>query len=303
MTNYLKIVMVLLGVISLSGCIKDGLEECPPEPKIALEFYAEKFQNKSQNALDDREEKFCDRIKHVRYYLYKDKELIRERIVDKFENTDGNCFTLEFDDLQPGQYEIVVIGNSSRSALTGDPMDAASLVITYPGSLDTEDYFTATFPFTVKAEESKKYEVGLYRAHGVIRYHFVNPPDDLVGVQVRMTNVGSEKWVTGDYMNVIDATHRFTTIQTATRADIEDGALVIGTFPTPQNEFSEYYLSLYREGEDNPYLSRMIADTLGVIRNQLIDIVTTFNDGNVSFEVYMDNEWDGSLWGGIGEVN
>lgn len=303
MTNYLKIVMVLLGVISLSGCIKDGEIECPPEPKIVLEFYAEKFQNKSQNALDDREEKFCDRIKHIRYYLYKDKELIQDRIVDKFDNTTSNCFTLEFDDLQPGQYEIVVVGNSTRNALTGDPLDAANLVITYPGSIDTEDYFTTVFPFTVNATDSRKYEVGLYRAQGVIRYHFINAPEDLAAVQVRMTNVGSEKWVTGDYKNVVDATHRFTLVQTATRADIEEGALVIGTFPTTQNDFSAYHLNLYREGDNNPYMSRMIADTLTVVRNQLIDIVTTFNDGNVDFEIYLDNEWDGSLWGGIGEVN
>jgi len=301
MINYFKTIVMFLGVISLTGCIKDGMEECPPEPKIVLEFYAEKFQNKSQNALDDREEKFCDRIKHVRYYLYKDNKLIEDRIVDKFESTVGNCFTLEFNDLAQGQYQMVVIGNSTRNALTGDPVNPANLVITYPGSNDTEDFFTATFPFTV-TNESKKYEIGLYRAHGVIRYHFINMPDDLAGVQVRMSNVGSEKWVTSDYKNVVDATHRFTFTQSATRADIEDNALVIGTFPTPQNEFSEYHINLYREGEDNPYLSRMIADTLGVIRNQLIDIVTTFNDGNVGFEIYMDNEWDGSLWGGIGEV-
>jgi len=305
MINNFKILAVLLGTLFLSGCIKDGMIECPPESEanIVLEFYAEKFQNASQNALDDREENFCDRIEHIRYYLYKDGVLIEDSIVTEFDKTANSCFTMELDSLEYGQYEMVVVGNSTRNALTGDSVNASNLVITYPGSTDTEDFFTAVFPFTVNSQDSKTYEVGLYRAHGVIRYHFINVPEDLSEVEVLVSNVGSEKWVKGNYINVVDATQLYAITQTATRADIEDNALLIGTFPTPQNEFSEYHLSLYRKGETSPYFSSMIADTLQVVRNQLIDIVTTFNNGNVDFEIYMDNEWDGSLWGGIGEVN
>lgn len=297
-------ILGLIAILTLfSSCIKDGETLCP-EGKVTFLFFAEKFQNKSQNPLDDREEKFCDRIQQVRYYLYKDNNLKEERVIDKFDSNNSNCFTLEYTDLEPGNYRMVVIGNSTKTALSGDPANAANLVLTYPGTMETEDYFTTVFPFTVHAEEVKTYEVGLSRAHGVIRYKFVNMPADVSGIGVMMDNVTAKKWITGDYAEVYEASRRFNINRTETRQsgndEIQD--YVIGTFPTTVNERSAFYLSLYRDGVDTPYLNRMISDTLVVTRNQLIEIVTTFNDGNVDFEIYLDNEWDGSLHGGIGEV-
>lgn len=286
-----------------SSCITDGETLCPEE-KVTFHFFAEKFQNKSQNALDDREDRFCDRIHHVRYYLYKENNLLEERVIDKFDSSNNNCFTLEYTDLEPGNYEMVVIGNSTKTALTGDPVKPANLVITYPGAIDTEDYFTSVFPFTVRPNEVKTYEVGLSRAHGVIRYKFVNMPADIAGIGVAMKNVTGQKWVTGDYKEILEADRRYTISNVVTRQTGEDNPdYVIGTFPSPVNERSSFYLSLYRNGVDTPYLTQMVSDTLNVIRNQLIEITTTFNDGNMSFEIVLDNEWDGSIPGGIGVVN
>ncbi len=297
----LKYIAFFCLIVFLSGCnIKDGEEPCPPEPRVKINFFAEKFRNKSQNPLDDREEKFCDRINHIRYYLYKDGVLKEEQVVDKFDDTTNNCFSLVFDNLEYGNYELIAIGNSTHTALTGDPVKSSNLVITFPGCGDTEDYFTSVFPFTVNSEESKEYEVGLLRAHGVIRYTFNNMPSDIVGVEVVMKNVGVEKWVTGDYMNAYDADYRF--IMNPTLRAITDQDYVIGTFPTPTDERSTYVMNLYRGTEETPYFSQMISDTLTVTRNQLLEIATTFNDGNVSFEVILDSGWDGSLLGGIGEV-
>lgn len=297
--------ILLLGLFSIlfSSCIKDGEIPCPEE-KVTFLFYAEKFQNKSQIALDDREDKFCDRIQHVRYYLYKDNVLIEEKEVNKFNDTQASCFTLEYTGLVPGSYELIAVGNSTRTALGGDPVKASNLVLTYPGYADTEDYFYSVFPFTVKAEEVKTYEVGLSRAHGVVRYRFINLPDDVAGIGVMVKNVGTEKWITGDFTNAFEAGYQYAINKIATRQEVIDldNDYIIGTFPSPTDENSSFHLSLFRDGQQEPYFSQMIADTLAVTRNQLIDIITTFNGDEVNFEVVLDNVWDGSHLGGIGEV-
>ncbi len=296
-----NILCLMAFITFLSSCdMKDGEIPCPPEPRVKLNFYAEKFRNKSQNPLDDREEKFCDRINHIRYFLYKDNALIEERIIDTFDHTQSDCFSLEYDNLTYGNYKAVVIGNSVKTLLEGDPVVADNMFITFPGCADTEDYFTAVFPFTVNSDESKEYEVGLLRAHGVIRYTFNNLPSDIVGIEVVMKNVASEKWITGDYKEVCDADNRFVVIPVSKA--ITDGDYVIGTFPTPGNEYSAYYMNLYRENDEEAYFSQMISDTLTVTRNQLLEIATDFNDGNVTFEVILDSDWNGSLPGGIGEI-
>lgn len=289
---------LLAFITLLSSCIKEGEVECPT---IRIRFYAEKFQNKSQNPLDDREQKFCDRINHVRYYLYKENQLIEEQVIDKMDNTASDCFTLQYDNLDHGNYELVVVGNSTKAALTGDPFQSSNLLITYSGCSDTEDYFSAVFPFTVNSNESKEYEVGLLRAHGVVRYTFLNMPENITDFEVFMTNVGLEKWITSDYKNVVEATQRFR-ISPSTRQETTDMGYVIGTFPTATDQRSAFTLNLYSDGAESPYFSRMISDTLSVTRNQLLDIVTTFNDGNVSFEVILDNDWNGSLPGAEVEI-
>jgi len=293
-----KIMAILSFIIVFSSCVKDGETECPV---VRLHFFAEKFQNKSQNPLDDREERFCDRIKHVRYFLYKDGQLTEEKIVDTFDNTSSNCFTLEYSDLPAGNYEAVVVGNSTKTAFSGDPVQPANLLITHPGCMENEDYFTAVFPFTVNSGESKEYEVGLLRAQGVVRYTFVNMPVNISDFEVFMTNVGLEKWVTADYKKSMEVTRRFSMVP-ATRQGVDE-QYVIGSFPTVKDQRSAFSLNLYRDGEQAPYFSRMITDTVNVVRNQLVDIVTTFGDGgNVNFEVILDNTWNGSLPGAIVEM-
>lgn len=299
MINNLKNIAFLCLIVILSGCIKDGEELCLPEPKVRLHFFAEKFRNASQNPLDDKEAKFCDRINHLRYFLYKENQLIEEKVVDNFANKDINCFVLEYDKLEYGNYKVVMVGNTVNTSLKGDPANADNLHLVFPGCHNTEDFFTAVFPFTVNSDETKEYEVGLLRAQGVIRYTFHNLPSDVSEVEVIMKNVGSEKWITGAYAKACEADYKF--VMNSSLRAITDGDYVIGTFPTPTNEKSVYHMNLYRKGDTEPYFSQMISDTLTVVRNQLLEIATTFSEGNVSFEVILDSDWDGSLPGGIGE--
>lgn len=281
-------------IISLFGCVKDGVDECPecPEAHVKINFFAEKFRNKYQDPLMEREEKFCDRVSHLRYYLYKDGELYSQGMIDSFSDPHSPGFLMEYSGLKYGNYTVVAVANCSGESLSGDPTKMNQLLLTYPGCETTEDYFTAVFPFTVDAPTSDEYNVGLLRAHGVIRYTFENMPSDISDIEIRMENVYGKKWIAGNYEEGTKVSRRYKMNTTGVKQSVED--YVIGTFPSIAGEKSAYYLNLYREGEITPYISQLISDTLTVTRNQLLEIAVKFNDGNLDFEIDLDSDWDGS---------
>lgn len=296
MANKIKILGLLSLIVLFSACVKDGEDLCPPAGSVNINFFVEKFRNKSENPLDDREDDFSSRVNHLRYFIYKNGELYNQGIIDKFPKASIPSYTFQFRGLEYGSYNMVVVANSTREALSGEPINADNLLLTYPGCLDTEDYFTAVFPFDVESDEIKEYEVGLMRTHGVIRYTFKNMPDNITDMEIVMKNVSSKKWVTGDYGTAYEAARSYQIIPLTKQATSED--YIMGTFPTLSDGQSTYYLNLYRERETTPYISQMITDDLIVRRNQLLDIAVTFNDGYISFEIDLDSDWGGSSSGG-----
>lgn len=296
MTNNIKIVGLLLLIVFFSSCVTDGEDPCPPAGSVKIDFFVEKFRNQSENPLDDREEDFLSRVNHLRYFIYKDNELYDQGIINNFTKASSPSYSFQFTELDYGNYNMVVIANCTKDALSGDPSNADNLLLTFPGCTDTEDFFTAIFPFSVQSDEVKEYEVGLMRTHGVIRYTFKNMPDNITDMEIVMKNVSQEKWVTGDYMTTCEASRQYVMIPLEKKSATDD--YIMGTFPTLPDEKSVYYLNLYRERGTTPYISQMITDDLIVKRNQLLDIAVTFNDGYLSFEIDLDSDWDGSSSGG-----
>ena len=279
-----------------SGCVKDGLDECP-SGRVNLHLYVEKFRNSSVDLVSNSEENFTDKVNHLRYYLYKDGELINQELIQNFSKATNPCQTFEFTDLDYGDYNLVFIANCTKDALSGDSTIADNLVLTFPSCADTEDFFTAVHPFKVTSNDDTEYEVGLLRTHGIVRYTFNNMPDNISEIEVIVKNVNSEKWVTGTYKETCEASHKYT-ITPLGRAET-DNSYIIGTFPTPEGEYSTYHLNLYRNNEASPYLERMITDTMSVVRNQLLDIAVTFeSETDLSFEIELNKDWDGSSSGG-----
>jgi len=293
--NSVKFAGILFFIAIFSSCVRDGLDECP-EGQVRLRLFVEKFRNKSQDPLADREDIFSDRVSHLRYFLYKDGGLKDQGIIDQLlRTTSGNCHTFDFKDLEFGDYKMLVVANSSKTALTGDAGNGDNLLLTFPGCDDTEDFFSAVFPFTVESNELKEYEVGLARTHGVIRYTFKNMPAEVSDIEIVMENVGSEKWITGDYKIGCKANKRYIMVPVSRQATTED--YVIGTFPTLTGQRSAYHLNLYRAGDTVPYINYMVSDTLTVVRNQLLEIGVTFNNGALDFEIKLDSDWDGTSSG------
>lgn len=298
----IKIGLCIAILTSLFGCVKDGVEECP-EGTVRLNYFAERFRNQFQDPLADVEEIFSSRVSQMRYYLYQDGVLARQGIIDRFAKAADDHYTFDLTGLEYGDYKMVVVANSTKTALSGDEANADNMLLTFPGCNDTEDYFTSVFPFTVSNNDTQEYNVGLLRTHGVIRYTFKNLPEDISDIEVVMRNVSNEKWVTGDYATACEASRRYVLIPIDGKAAAEDEDYVIGTFPTLTGERSAYYLNLYKEGQTIPYVEHLVSDTLTVVRNQLLDIEVTFNDGGISFEVNIDSSWNGSSPGGETELD
>jgi len=309
----------ILGLLLLAGlmhsCVEDGEMPCPPEPTVdpttgdaLLNLYVERFQNPSQDPLNDVEPNFSDRITHLRYYLYgnatqtrvDDYSLVKEDIITTVQSNDQDFYPLEFKELPAGDYKLLIVGNCVKTILQGDKISADNLHLIFPGCADTEDFFSTAYSFTVKADEVKEDKVGLLRMHGVVRYAFNNLPEDVTHVEVIMEDVSNQKWLTGDYKESCKANLRYAMIP-VTRATSED--YVMGSFPTLTDGRSTLHVNFYKTEGDDIYLTQMVSDELTVVRNQLLDVVLDYNDnGQISMEVTLNNKWGGSTSGGETEI-
>lgn len=310
MIGKIKIIGLLFLAMLAYSCVEDGEDPCPPEPVPAittgdarLNLYVERFQNPSQDPLNDVEPNFSERITHLRYFLYSnatqtregDYSLVDEKIITTVQSNNQDFYPLEFNELPAGDYKLVIVGNCIKTILQGDKINADNLYLIFPGCADTEDFFSTTYSFTVNPDEVKTAKVGLLRMHGVVRYAFNNLPEDVTHVEVIMENVSNEKWITGDYKEACKANLRYAMIPVS-RANSED--YVMGSFPTLTDGRSTLHVNLYKTDGDDIYLTHMVSDELTVVRNQLLDVTLNYNKGDITFEVTLDNKWDGSSSGG-----
>lgn len=291
----MKVLGILVMLLTLAGCIKEDLDPCPVG-NVKIKVYAEKFQGTTPKGQSARETVFKERIKHLRYFLYKGDQLKEKGIVPDLSETQGAYYLFERPNLEFGKYTLVLVCNSTQTALTGDPEKMDNLLVTYPGCDDTEDYFFVVFPFTVDCDCETEFETDLYRMHGVIRYSFVNMPADVTGVELTIQNVCHKKFISGDYSEGIDVVKKY---EWPTSVELDGKQqFVMGVFPTLPGSQSVYRLKLYKEGEELPFYDNVVLDNLNVMRNQLLDVKATFSDGSMHFDVILDSTWDGSEDGG-----
>lgn len=282
----------------LAGCIKEDLDPCPLG-RVKVNVYAEKFQNFSENAMDNVEGSIKDRIRHLRYYLYREGKMEQKGIVSDWSAVNGAFYALTWEGLEWGDYELILVGNSTKNALSGDENIADNLVLTYPGNELTEDYFAAVLPFTVNCDCELEFNTALSRLQSVVRYTFKNIPADLTDIEVEMSRLATKKYITGSYEGEGSAVKKYAVLPV--RAETAAG-FIIGTFPTLMDTKAVLNMKLYRNHEVEPYYNQVVTDTLKVKRNQLLDIITTFSDGKIDFEVRIDGSWDGFAPGGDTEI-
>lgn len=294
-----KITVFLLSILFLASCINEDLDPCPPEQgNIKINLYVEQFQNKSEDPLASREAAFNQRLHYLCYYLYKGDTLMQQRIVDDLTPNTPPAYVFEWNNLDFGDYTLVVIGNTdAEGVLEGSGDTRSNLILHYPGVDTTDDFFSCTFPFRVDCNCTEELDAGLKRVHGVLSSRFVNLPANVTAIEVTLDGVSGRKTVCGDYDgDPITVTKRY-----AVRPTV-DGALpayVLGTFPTQPGRSSVYHVRLYTAGSDTPIFDKDITNDIQIRRNQLVEITTTFaKDGTFTFEISLDKDWEGTISGG-----
>lgn len=293
-----KITICLLLFLSLACCIDEDLAPCPPERgNVKIDLYVEKFQNKSANPLASRESHFNERIHYLCYYLYKGDSLMQYTLVEDLAASTGPACSLAWDHLDFGDYTLVAVGNcGARGVLAGSGDPRTNLVLHYPGSDTTDDFFFASFPFRIDCDCTEELETGLLRAHGVLRSRFVNLPPQVTAVEISLDGLSGRKTVCGEYDgDPITVSKRYPVGSVAP----ESADYLLGTFPTQPGRQSVYHVKLYTAGSDTPIFDQDITRTLQMIRNQLVEITVTFApDGTFTFDVILNKDWEGSINGG-----
>lgn len=300
----MKWISIILISLVVTSCIKETLEECP-SGDVRVNIYVEKFQVQPSDGVAGREPVFNERIGTLRYLLYKEGRLLLEGTLADCLQCRDSAYVFHLPNLEWGRYQLILAGNCEDVALSGD---ADNLVIAYPGVENGKDYLTASLPFTVDCDCELQYTTCLSRMHGVIRYLFEGLPTDVKVLEMRMTHLGNQYRIGGDYngdneiVKRVNLDEQFPSGTTGeTRPDRLN--VLIGTFPTTAGQRSAYYLTLYNDPDSSPWFQEMVTDTLTVVRNQLLEILTRFDTGTPSFEVHVDTRWDGAIDGGWVEVH
>lgn len=296
MTNKKRGAWALTLCLLLSSCIKDDLKECPPpDSRVDVRLYVEKFQTAAPHAKTDLEAHFGDRVQRLYYYLYRDGTPVREGIAEDLGAVSDSAYVLRFTELPMGNYRLTLVGNYDESVTEGSPGDPDAFFLVYPGADRTADYFTQVYPFTVDCTCPLTFGTVLERAQGVIRYNFRDIPAEATAIEVEMAPVGGRRSVAGRTDSPATAVRRF---DLSALTDRSEASWAIGTFPTPDGTHTAWRLRVL--AGDTPLRDRLVTDTLTVRRNQLLDLSVAFP--SLDFSVDMDNRWDGSSEGGSGEI-
>ncbi|MDL2319548.1 hypothetical protein LJC45_00240 [Alistipes sp. OttesenSCG-928-B03] len=295
--------LMLMPLVFLACDIRLGEDPCP---NVNIKLFAEVFQNpEMEDPLHKTEANFYSRIGHLEYMLYKDGVLVDH---DKFDvSGTAPSHLLPLIGLPYGDYALIVVGNCKNNKLEGNLEDICSLKLRYPGWRSSEDFFYRLFHFSVDSEEDKEYDLGLYRAHGFVRVSFVNMPEFINKFQIRIGNVTQAREI--EKRTFITRHDEATSFDISNSTNLEEDCFIVGTFPSLKSSDAlttagtPIYIDLFHDGDpDTPYYTECAGTDLEIVRNHLLNLRLIFNDGETSFDISLDTDWDGTLFPGDGGV-
>ena len=288
---------ILLMLVTLTSCVKETLKECPTG-NVRIDLYVEKFQTNSAAPTEDAEEIFNQRIQVLNCVLYKDHKYVMDTTISNVSMASQPYFTIFLPDLEFGNYEMVVIANSDPTLLKGDFHIPGDRNITYPGVDKMKDLFATNLEFTLNCNCTEKFQAKLRRLEGVIHLSFRNLPTDIQEAEVTIHGVNSNLGIDG-YTQSIDVIRRFPmNILTGSR----DPGMSIGVFPTTKGSPATFRLKLFKDSGNVAVYDEVAKEPLNIVRNQLVELLIEFSNGNLSFEIKIDTLWEDLINGGEIEV-
>lgn len=286
--KYTLSLMSLFLTLTLVGCWKEDLKNCW-KGDATIHIVAERFQQPAGGKLED---KLSARIKNIRYFLYRDNILFEQGIIDDEGSLSGSDYALVFSKLPFGDYSLALMANANQVDVD-ESSSLDNLVIQYPGVGQSEDYFTASYRFTVDCDCGFQDFVTLYRAHGVTLFELKNLPENITEIEVEIDGLSQSCQMDTTFHGDTQINSRINV------ADVKEDNVVsflLGTFPTLEGTFSNVKVKMYADGDSNflVYEKKIFEKT--IFRNQLIKFAADFQNGistDVQFSVSINPEWDG----------
>lgn len=294
-----KLTGILLLLSFFSGCVKETLDTCP-EGNVRVNVYAEKFQTGSSAATQDIEEKINQRIYFMHCILYKEDTYVMDTVIEDLSGNNEPYYPVNFSQLPFGDYNLIIVGNCSPEAMSGDFNQWGGLNLLYPGADQTDDLFATLLPFTVDCNCTMQFDTKLRRLLGVVRCEVTAIPEGIDEFEIIFHNVNSQLGKEGIYSNTIQVNKRMPVVRTRSTAP---QTALLGLFPTITDQPASYELKLYSNKQSEAVFSQVISDNVPVLRNQLTELLTDFSNGQLEFTVRLDTKWDDSIQGGEVEIH
>ena len=76
----------------------------------------------------------------------------------------------------------------------------------------------------------------------------------------------------------------------------------IGVFPTTKGSPATFRLKLFKDSGNVAVYDEVAKEPLNIVRNQLVELLIEFSNGNLSFEIKVDTLWEDLINGGEIEV-
>ena len=286
--SYLLYILGVFLIPSLSGCWKENLKNCW-DGDVTFRVMAEQFQEAPGGA---SEERLSDRIKTLHYYLYYENVLLQQGSVDSKTALDVQQYILAFPKLKFGNYSLALLANVDESEIKATE-HCEDLLLDYPGTSGTKDYFVSCYEFKVDCECGFEDFVILYRAQGVTHFQLKDLPENITEVEVELDQLSGTCGVDTTYQGKVATTYRVNAEDIRKRDLL---SFAIGSFPTIANAQTSVVLRLYADGDPEFVAYEQKIGTISVLRNQLVRISADFNhtiSGKVQFGIQVNPAWDG----------
>lgn len=278
-------------LLAFTSCVKEKLDPCPDRGNVSVKIYAEKFQVSPPYSSESLEPRMGDRFDRLDWYLYSNGSLYDQGTFGEISSSSDSSILFTKEQLPYGAYTLVLTGNLPPEQTS---VGQDGFFLTYPGSEQTGDYFTAVVPLTVDCNCTRSYTTVMQRVQGVIRLIFENLPERATRVETTLENLCCRASVSGRY----DLPAAETCSHSAVQIKENPHGIVIGAFPTIAGGRTNWTVRLYEE-EQVPFLEKTADEGFELQRNRLLELSVDFEGtNNADFTVTVDPDWNGVIDGG-----
>ena len=266
--------MVVLLMLTVS-CIKDSLSDCPVQYAVEVSIQDKNYSNVNQflDLIPEDESLPFSHFAGTVYYTLSNPltgEIVRQSAVLPSNNTGAN-YTIAFNDVPAGEYELLVWGNLTNNVSAG---------ILHPDNKEHTDIYAAGTKINITTGNHTS-KLALARAKGKLVIFYKNFPSDIARIHQTISPVFQS---TDAYLNYSGSTSVEKEMDLAASTEM----LVAPSLPDGKAKLT---LNFYNTSGEPVLVSPETDITLQ--RNQISALTVDFNDIDNTLEIWMfiDGAW------------